>query len=214
MAVIFTTCLIASNLFAVKLFSIFGKFTLSGAVIVFPISYIINDCLAEIYGYRKTQLVIWLGFAMNLGFVLVSQLVLILPGAPFWQGQESFEMVFGAAPRVVTASLLAFLVGSTLNSMVMSRKKIADKGEKFWLRAILSSMAGEAADCLIFVPIVFFNMGWEVVLITMACQFVAKVFYEILVLPLTSKIVKTIKEFSGIDTYDEGINYNPFRIND
>ena len=212
MAILFNVCLIASNLFAVKLFCLFGKFTLSGAVIIFPISYILNDCLSEVYGYRKAQLVIWSGFAMNFFFVLVSQLVILLPGAPFWEGDEAFRYVFGAAPRATVASLLAFLAGSTINALVMSRMKVADKGKRFGLRAIVSSIAGETIDSLIFVPIVFWNMGAKVILITMACQIVAKVCYEIIVLPLTARIVKRVKAYDGIDTYDNGISYNPFKL--
>ena len=212
MAILFNVCLIASNLFAVKLFCLFGKFTLSGAVIIFPISYILNDCLSEVYGYRKAQLVIWSGFAMNFFFVLVSQLVILLPGAPFWEGDEAFRYVFGAAPRATAASLLAFLAGSTINALVMSRMKVADKGKRFGLRAVVSSVAGETIDSLIFVPIVFWNMGTKVILITMACQIVAKVCYEIIVLPLTARIVKRVKAYDGIDTYDNGISYNPFKL--
>lgn len=212
MAILFNVCLIASNLFAVKLFCLFGKFTLSGAVIIFPISYILNDCLSEVYGYRKAQLVIWSGFAMNFFFVLVSQLVILLPGAPFWEGDEAFRYVFGAAPRATAASLLAFLAGSTINALVMSRMKVADKGKRFGLRAVVSSIAGETIDSLIFVPIVFWNMGSKVILITMACQIVAKVCYEIIVLPLTARIVKRVKAYDGIDTYDNGISYNPFKL--
>ena len=212
MAILFNVCLIASNLFAVKLFCLFGKFTLSGAVIIFPISYILNDCLSEVYGYRKAQLVIWSGFAMNFFFVLVSQLVILLPGAPFWEGDEAFRYVFGAAPRATVASLLAFLAGSTINALVMSRMKVANKGKRFGLRAVVSSVAGETIDSLIFVPIVFWNMGTKVILITMACQIVAKVCYEIIVLPLTARIVKRVKAYDGIDTYDNGISYNPFKL--
>ncbi len=214
LAILFNVCLIASNLFACKLFCIFGKFTLSGAVIIFPISYILNDCLAEVYGYRKARFVIWTGFAMNIFAVLASQLVILLPGAPFWDGDAAFRYVFGAAPRSTIASLLAFLAGSTLNALVLSKMKVGSRGKGFAWRAIASSLAGESLDSLIFVPIVFWSMGWKVILITMACQIVAKVSYEIVILPLTSLIVKKLKEREEVDAFDNGISYNPFRISD
>ncbi|MBO7467446.1 MAG: queuosine precursor transporter [Bacteroidaceae bacterium] len=214
MAILFNVCLIASNLFAVKLFCLFGKFTLSGAVIIFPISYIINDCLSEVYGYQKAQLVIWSGFVMNFFFVLVAQLVILLPGAPFWEGGEAFKYVFGAAPRATLASLLAFVAGSSTNAFVMSKMKVASSGKRFGLRAILSSLAGESIASLIFVPIVFWNLGTKVILVTMACQIVAKVCYEIIVLPLTARVVKIIKSHEGIDIYDRNISYNPFKLKD
>lgn len=214
LAVLFNVCLIASNLFAVKLFCLFGKFTFSGAVVIFPVTYIINDLLSEVYGYRKARGVIWLGFAMQLLFILASQLVLALPGAGAWDGQEAFRYVFGAAPRAAAASLLAFLVGGTLNAMVMSRMKVAGGGRRFWLRAVLSSLAGESADSLIFVPIVFWGLGARVMLVTMTCQVVAKVAYEVVILPLTAAAARALKRREGVDTFDEGISYNPFRLSD
>lgn len=213
-AILFNVCLIASNLFACKLFCLFGRFTLSGAVIIFPISYILNDTLSEVYGYRKARFVIWTGFAMNVFVVLVSQLVILLPGAPFWTGDEAFRYVFGAAPRSTIASLLAFLAGSTLNALVLSKMKVHSGGKGFAWRAIASSLAGESLDSLIFVPIVFWSMGWKVILVTMACQVVAKVSYEIVILPLTTLIVRKLKAYEGIDVFDRNISYNPFKISD
>lgn len=214
MAVLFNVCLIASNLFASKIFMLWDWCVLPGAVIIFPISYILNDCLCEVYGYRKARLVIWTGFAMNFFFVLVSQLVILLPGAPFWEGQEAFKLVFGAAPKAAVASLLAFLAGSTANATIMSRMKIADQGRRFGVRAILSSVVGELIDSMIFIPLVFWNAGAKTVLTMMACQVTTKVLYEIVILPITSAVVKKVKSVEGIDTYDEGISYNPFKISD
>lgn len=214
MAVLFNVCLIASNLFASKVFMLWDWCVLPGAVIIFPISYIINDCLSEVYGYRKARLVIWTGFAMNLFFVLASQLVLLLPGAPFWDGQEAYQFVFGSAPKALVASLLAFLAGSTLNAFVMSRMKVADKGKRFGLRAIVSSVVGELADSMIFIPIVFWASGIKTVLTMMACQVTVKVLYELIILPLTTVVVRRVKESEGVDTFDENISYNPFKIKD
>lgn len=214
MAVLFNVCLIASNLFASKVFMLWDWCVLPGAVVIFPISYIINDCLSEVYGYRKARLVIWTGFAMNLFFVLASQLVLLLPGAPFWDGQEAYQFVFGSAPKALVASLLAFLAGSTLNAFVMSRMKVADQGKRFGLRAIVSSVVGELADSMIFIPIVFWSSGVKTVLTMMACQVTVKVLYELIILPLTTVVVKKVKDSEGIDTFDENISYNPFKIKD
>ena len=212
LAVLFNVCLIASNLFAIKIFQLWDWCILPGAVIIFPVSYILNDCISEVYGYRKASLVIWTGFAMNLFFVLVAQLVLALPGAPFWEGQESFAYVFGAVPKTLLASLLAFLVGSNVNAITMSWMKVKDNGRRFGVRAILSSVAGELVDSMIFIPIVFWNQGLRTVLIMAACQVTAKVCYEIVILPLTAAVVKRLKEYEGVDTFDTGISYNPFNL--
>lgn len=214
LAILFNVCLITSNLFAAKVFQLWDWCVLPGAVIIFPISYVINDCLSEVYGFRKSRLVIWTGFAMNFFLLLSSWIVIALPGAPFWDGDASFRYVFGAAPRAAFASLAAFLVGSTLNAFVMSRMKVADRGLHFWRRAIISSLLGEAADSAIFIPIVFWSSGVRVILVMMACQVVAKVLYEIIVLPFTSVFVKRLKSIEHIDTFDSSISYNPFKIRD
>ena len=156
MAVLFTVCLITSNLFAAKIFSI-GKIALPCAVLIFPVSYILNDCFTEVWGYRKARLVIWIGFAMNLFVALMAMVAVALPAAPFWTGGEHFDFVFKMAPRVLLASLLAFLAGSTFNAYVLSKMKVAQGGKGFSLRAIVSSLAGECLDSLIFIPIAFHN---------------------------------------------------------
>lgn len=213
MAVLFCTCLIISNLIASKVFVVLG-ITLPAAVIVFPISYVLNDCLSEVYGYRRARLVIWLGFLMNFFVVLISQLAIMLPGAVFWQGDEAFRSIFGATPRATIASLLAFLAGSTLNAWVMSRMKVSQQGRNFWLRAIVSSLVGECADSLIFIPIMFWSMGWQAVLMMMVCQVSAKVLYEIVILPVTKLVVTKVKQLEQIDIFDTNISYNPFKIFD
>lgn len=213
LAVLFCTCLIVSNFIASKVFVVLGV-TLPAAVIVFPVSYIINDCLSEVYGYRRARLVIWMGFLMNFFAVLVAQLAVLLPGAPFWPDDAAFGTVFGAAPRATVASLMAFLVGSTLNAWLLSRMKVLQKGRHFWLRAIVSSVVGELADSLIFIPVMFWALGAEALLTMIVCQVSAKVLYEVLILPLTKGVVGRLKRREGIDTYDTDISYNPFKIRD
>ena len=213
LAVFFCVCLIASNLFATKVINVFG-INLPGAVVIFPISYILNDCIVEVWGYRKARLVIWMGFAMNFFVILAGQLVVWLPAASFWEGAPHFDFMFNMAPRVAGASLLAFLAGSTLNSLVLSKMKIADKGRLFGLRAIVSSLAGELTDSLIFMPIVFLGTPVRMLLSMMLAQVTFKVCYELLILPVTTVVVRKLKEREKTDVYDTGISYNPFRIGD
>ena len=214
MAVAFTVCLITSNLFATKVFSLGWGVNLPGAVVIFPISYILNDCLSEVWGFRKARLVIWTAFIANLLVVLFGQLVVWLPAASFWDGGEHFDYMFNMAPRVAFASLLAFLAGSTLNAFVMSKMKVADKGRRFGARAILSSVAGELLDSLIFMPIAFFGTPVKILATMMLFQVSFKLLYEILILPLTSYVVRRVKTSEGIDVFDEGISYNPFKLAD
>ena len=213
MAVLFVVCLIASNLFATKVMCI-GGINLPGAVVIFPISYILNDCICEVWGFRKTRLVIWTAFAMNIFVVLVGQLLVWMPAASFWDGGPHFDYMVRMAPRGVVASLLAFLVGSTINSLVMSKMKLADKGKRFGVRAILSSLAGEFADSMIFMPIAFWGTPVQTLLTMMLAQVSFKVLYEIVILPVTARVVRKVKAVEGVDTYDSGISYNPFKISD
>ncbi len=213
MAITFNVCLIASNLFETKLFMAWD-IALTGGVIIFPVSYIINDCLVEVWGYRKARLVIWTGFVMNFFVVTMAQIVRLLPAAPFWDGGPHFDYVFAMAPRVTLASMLAFLCGSTVNAWIMSRMKVASKGKRFSVRAIVSSIGGETVDSLIFFPIAFLGLKPAEMLGLMATQIVLKTLYEIIILPVTNIVVRKLKRFEGTDTYDEHISYNPFRIFD
>lgn len=213
MAIMFNVCLIASNLFETKLFMA-GPIALTGGVIIFPISYIINDCLVEVWGYRKARLVIWSGFVMNFFVVAMAQIVRLLPAAPFWDGGPHFDYVFAMAPRVTLASMMAFLCGSTVNAWIMSRMKVASKGRRFPFRAIVSSIGGETVDSLIFFPIAFWGLGAEDMVRLMLTQIVLKTLYEVIILPVTNVVVRRLKRFEGEDTFDEHISYNPFRIFD
>ena len=213
MAILFNVCLIASNLFETKLFMA-GPVALTGGVVIFPISYIINDCLVEVWGYRKARLVIWSGFVMNFFVVAMAQVVRLLPAAPFWDGGPHFDYVFAMAPRVTLASMLAFLCGSTVNAWIMSRMKVASKGRRFSLRAIVSSIGGETVDSLIFFPIAFWGLGADDMVRLMLTQIVLKTLYEVIILPVTNVVVRRLKRFEGEDTFDEHISYNPFRIFD
>ncbi|MCR5759330.1 MAG: queuosine precursor transporter [Bacteroidales bacterium] len=214
MAVLFTVCLVTSNLLATKVFAIGERISLPCAVLVFPISYILNDCFTEVYGYRKARLVIWLGFAMNFLVVLLGGIAVLLPAASFWQGGEHFNFVFAMAPRIAIASLLAFLVGSTLNSLVLSKMKVASKGRGFGWRAVVSSLVGELCDSLIFMPIAFWGTPLKTLAWMMLVQVSFKVLYEIVILPVTNAVVIRLKTFEGEDVYDTGISYNLFKIKD
>ena len=219
MATTLIVCLITSNFFVPRLWQVAGlPVQLSGAVLLFPVSYILNDCLTEVYGYRKARFVIWLAFLLSAFVALMAQLVCWLP-APLQDGSkpvaDSFNGLFAMVPRTTVASLVAFFVGSTVNAWVMSRMKVSSHGRLFGVRAILSSVAGELADSLIFFPVVFWGVLSGAAALQLALtQVCAKVLYEIVALPLTSWAVRSLKRAEGIDTFDEGVNYNPFKIKD
>ena len=192
----------------------FGPISITGGIIVFPISYIINDCVCEVWGYRKTRMLIWLGFFMNFLFVVFAAICDAIPGAPYWDNDAGFHAIFGLAPRITAASFLAFVVGSFANAYVMSRMKVSSQGRNFSLRAIMSTILGETADSLIFFPLalggVVPNSELPVLILS---QIVLKTLYEILILPVTIQVVRFTKRHEGIDEYDKNINYNIFSIN-
>jgi uncharacterized integral membrane protein (TIGR00697 family) len=212
LGILFNVCLIVSNILEVKLIAI-GPVMATAGLMVFPISYIINDCIVEVWGYRKARLVIWSGFAMNFFTVGFIQLAGLLPPAPGWENQEAFVRVFAATPRIAIASFTAFLVGSFLNAYVMSRMKLRSKGKHFSLRAVVSTIVGESADSLIFFPIAFAGtVPVDVLLVLVATQACMKTAYEVLVLPVTIRVVKYIKRIDQMDVYDEKVSYNPLKI--
>lgn len=214
LGILFNVCLIAANLLETKVIQI-GSLTVTAGLLVFPISYIINDCIAEVWGFKKARLIIWSGFAMNFFVVMIGLIAVAIPAAPFWQGEEHFNFVFGMAPRIVAASLTAFLAGSFLNAYVMSRMKVASNGKHFSARAILSTIVGETADSLIFFPIAFGGIiAGNELLAMMALQIVLKSMYEVIILPITIRVVKVIKQIDGSDVYDEGISYKVWKVSD
>ena len=214
LGILFNVCLIAANLLETKVIQI-GSLTVTAGLLVFPISYIINDCIAEVWGFKKARLIIWSGFAMNFFVVALGLIAVAIPAAPFWEGEEHFDFVFGMAPRIVAASLMAFLVGSFLNSYVMSKMKVASRGRHFSARAILSTLVGETADSLIFFPVAFGGIiAWRELLIMMCIQIILKSMYEVIILPVTIRVVKAIKKIDGSDVYDTDISYNVLKVKD
>lgn len=211
-SILFCVCLITANVLETKQISL-GVFNITGGLIVFPVSYIINDCVCEVWGYRKARLLIWLGFAMNFLFVLFGAIADAIPGAPYWHNDEGFHAVFGLAPRIAAASFVAFLVGSFVNAYVMSRMKINSDGRNFSLRAILSTIFGEGADSLIFFPLALYGVVPTAELpIFIVTQVVLKTLYEVVVLPVTIYVVKKTKQIEGEDAYDNGISYSVWKV--
>lgn len=211
-SILFCVCLITANILETKQIQVLSV-SLTGGLIVFPVSYIINDCVCEVWGYSKARMLIWLGFAMNFFFVMVGALCDAIPGAPYWDNEEGFHAILGLAPRIAAASFIAFICGSFINAYVMSKMKIASNGKNFSLRAILSTVAGESIDSLIFFPLALSSVvpAKELILL-MVWQVILKTVYEIIALPITIRVVKALKKYEGEDVYDEGISYGWFKF--
>ena len=219
MAVLFSVCLITSNFFVPRVWQLGNlPLQLSAPVLLFPVTYVLNDCLTEVYGYRKSRLVIWIAFAMSAFVALMSALACALP-APLDEESravaDSFDSLFMLVPRTTIASLLAFICGSTFNAFIMSRMKVLSSGRRFGLRAIISSVGGEVLDSCVFFPIAYWGIMSPLSILSLGLMEVCvKVLFEIIVLPVTSRVVKYLKRREETDVYDVDISYNPFKLSD
>jgi len=197
LAIVFVTCLIASNMFEAKLLDLHW-FSVTAGLLCFPISYIIGDVTTEVYGFKAARRVIWAGFAMNFFVVALGGLACMLPAPAFWTNGEAFDTVFGLAPRIACASLTAFVSGSIINAWVMDRMHNVHGEKHFSLRAIASTLAGEGVDSLIFFPMAFGGTmpGMEL-LKMMVVQIFLKTLYEVIILPVTIQVVKYFKKLEA-----------------
>lgn len=195
LTVLFVSCLLISNVIAAKQIAMPFGITMTGAIIIFPITYILSDVFSEVYGYRWSRFTCYLAFAMNLIMVIAFALVIKTPAPEYWGNQEAFQAVLGSTPRVLIASLLAFVVGDLVNDKVFCKlkKKHPDSHRGFEFRAVVSSFFGEVVDSMIFLPIAFAGqMPFETLVQMMFAQVTIKTTYEVIVLPLTTILVKLI----------------------
>jgi hypothetical protein len=206
---LFVTCLISSNIIAVKLVNIFG-FVLPAAIILFPISYILGDVLTEVYGYHQARRVIWLGFFCNLVAVITIWIGQILPAASFWDGQTAYERILGYTPRILLASFLAYLIGEFANSFVLAKMKIATQGRWLWARTIGSTLVGQGLDSLVFMTLAFVGtIPLTALTGAIVAQWFSKSAYEAIVTPLTYGAVNFLKKKEGLDTFDYDTRFSP-----
>ena len=210
--ILFCVCLITANVLETKQISL-GPANMTAGLIVFPVSYIINDVVCEVWGYRRTRLLIWMGFSMNFMFVVFGAIADWIPGAPYWHGEEGFHQIFGLAPRIAGASFLAFLAGSFINAYVMSKMKLSSDGRNFSVRAVLSTVFGELTDSVIFFPLAFGGViPWEEMPSLVITQVSLKTLYEIVALPVTIRVVNFTKKHDHEDVFDRGVAYNIFKV--
>ena len=194
---------------------VIGPWPLGAGILFFPVSYVIDDVLTEVYGYARARRAIWAGFVALAFMALMEWTVVHLPVAQGWTGQAAYDRVFGSGWRIIFASITAFFVGEFLNSFVMAKMKIWSEGRNLWMRFWGSTIVGEGADSLIFYPLAFYGMSdWPVSALgeVMLSQFILKVSWEIFLTPVTYAVVGWLKRREGIDVYDVGTDFTPFTI--
>ena len=208
----FVSCLLLSNLVAGKMWAVTDDITLPGAVILFPVTYILGDVITEVYGFSKARKIIWMGFGMGFFAVLLYLLIIALPHPGYWENQSAYEIVLGTTPRVAVASFAGYLFGEFSNSIILSRLKVTTKGKHLWIRTILSTIIGEGFDSVIFITISFWGtMENSVILKMILFQYLFKVGYEVIFTPFTYFVIGKVKKIEGIDTYDTDTAYNLIR---
>jgi uncharacterized integral membrane protein (TIGR00697 family) len=209
---LFVATLVASNMIAVKIAAV-GPFSVPAAIVIFPLAYLFGDVLTEVWGYRVARIVIWTGFLANIVVVLVIAVAIAIPADPHYADQAAYARVLGQSPRLVLASLTAYLFGEFLNAFVLARLKVATRGRFLWVRTIGSTVIGQGVDSAIFISIGFGGtQPWSLLLTIMRDVWVVKVLYEIVATPITYALVTALKRIEGVDTYDRDTKFAPIPI--
>ena len=209
-SVFFVSVLLISNIASTKIVD-FGWFTFDGGTLLFPLSYIFGDILTEIYGYKRSRRVIWLGFFSALMMSIVLMVVGALPAAADWHNQAAYDAILGLTPRIVLATLIAFLSGEFSNSFILAKMKIWTKGKMLWTRTIGSTIVGELVDSAFFIVIAFAGVLPNDLLVTLIISnYIFKTAVEVVFTPLTYWVVSFLKKNEREDYYDVNTNFNPF----
>lgn len=206
----FVVILLVSNLVAQKV-CLIGSFAVSGAILLFPITYIFGDVFTEVYGFAASRRAIWLGFFGTALLYVMGSLTIALPPAPGWHNQQAFSTVFGFIPRILAASLAAFWAGEFANSYTMARLKLLTEGRMLWTRTIGSTIVGQAVDTTLVVFLTFAGtVPWRILGNMIATGYLLKVGYEVLATPLTYVVIYWLKRAEGADAFDRHESFNPF----
>ena len=190
-----------------------GPLAVSGAVLLFPVTYIFGDVFTEVYGFAASRRAIWLGTFGTALLYAMGVVVISLPGAPGWKNQQAFQIVFGFLPRIQTASLIAFWAGDFANSYTMARMKLLTNGKMLWTRTVGSTVVGQAVDTTLVIILTFAGKYPAMTLINMILTgYGLKVAYEVLATPLTYAVVGALKRAEHSDAFDRNEDFNPFRF--
>lgn len=216
---VFVVILLISNLVgqkicAIPLFDFHGHpitANISGAQLLFPITYIFGNIFTEVYGYGASRRAIWIGFGACAMLSLMGLFVVWIPGAPDWPNQKAFEAVFYTVPRFIVASLIAFWLGEFTNSYTLAKMKVWTNGKYLWTRTIGSTITGQFVDTTVLILIAFGGYtAWSTMLNLIVSGYIGKVLYEAAATPLTYLIINKLKRAEGVDVFDRATNFNPF----
>ncbi len=208
----FVVVLLVSNLLAQKI-CLIGGFAVSGAILLFPITYIFGDIFTEVYGFAASRRAIWMGFFATLLLYVMGAVTIALPAAPSWQNQQAFTTVFAIIPRILAASLVAFWAGEFANSYVMARMKLWTSGRALWSRTVGSTVVGQAIDTVLVITLTFVGLVPKTTILNMIVTgYLLKVAYEVLATPLTYLVINSLKRAEHSDPLDLHESFSPFHL--
>jgi uncharacterized integral membrane protein (TIGR00697 family) len=209
---LFVATLVTSNIIAIKIAAV-GPFSVPAAIVIFPLAYLFGDVLTEVWGYRVARMVIWTGFLANIIAVVFIAIAIAIPADPHYADQAAYSRVLGSSPRLVAASLTAYLLGEFLNAFVLARLKVATGGRLLWTRTIGSTLIGQGVDSAVFISLAFAGTEpWSLLLVIIRDVWIVKVLYEIVATPFTYAIVNVLKRVEGVDTFDRDTKFAPIPL--
>ncbi len=213
----FAVILICSNLIGAAKpaqfdMPVFGVVTFGAGILFFPLSYVLGDVMTEVYGFARARRVVWVGFAASIFAAAMSYVIVTLPPADGYKGQAALAEVFGQVPRIFLASIIAFWAGEMANAFVLSRMKVWTGGRMLWTRTIGSTVVGQGVDSLIFYPLAFLGV-WETGLVikVLLTNYALKVLWEVILTPVTYRIVAAFKRAEGVDVFDTKTDFALFK---
>ncbi|MFA6524712.1 MAG: queuosine precursor transporter [Patescibacteria group bacterium] len=210
-SVLFVSVLLISNIVSTKIIDL-GFFSFDGGTLIFPLSYIFGDILTEVYGYRQSRRVIWLGFVCALLMSITIMVIGKLPADQSWPNQSAYDVILGLTPRLVIASLIAYFAGEFSNAIILAKLKIITKGKWLWSRTIGSTIVGELVDSLLFILIAFYGiLPRELLVSIIISNYVFKLGFEVVLTPVTYKVVNYLKKSENEDFFDTDTNFNPMK---
>jgi queuosine precursor transporter len=209
---LFVATLVTSNIIAIKIAAV-GPFSVPAAIVIFPLAYLFGDVLTEVWGYRVARMVIWTGFLANIIAVVFIAIAIAIPADPHYADQAAYSRVLGSSPRLVAASLTAYLLGEFLNAFVLARLKVATGGRLLWTRTIGSTLIGQGVDSAVFISLAFAGTEpWSLLIVIIRDVWIVKVLYEIVATPFTYAIVNVLKRVEGVDTFDRDTKFAPIPL--
>jgi uncharacterized integral membrane protein (TIGR00697 family) len=212
-AILLLSNVIGAGKVAVVGLPLLGQWEFGAGILFFPLSYVIGDVLTEVYGYANARRCIWAGFAALIFMAFMALVVVALPPASSWTGQQAYEQVFGQVPRIVAASIIAFWAGEFANSYVLARMKVWTGGRMLWSRTIGSTVVGQGVDSALFYPIAFLGAAGftpELVVQLSLTQWGLKVLWEVVLTPVTYLVVGALKQREGVEVFDTDTDFSPF----